>query len=738
MNFIHKLSCLILLGATHTFAATPYLAYVFPAGAQVGTTTTVLVGGQYIGGEVSAHVTGPGVKVIKVETVPSFPSAGMPASQRKWLIEWAEQLAHSPCPRPPYPAADKTFAEWRECEWWEKLDQLSPFARSLVEMDLHIRRNALQMSPSLKQMALVTLEIAPDAPATWRSLTLITPGGISVPHLFHLTTVPRIPEPLYAPPARAKKHPPYVRTTLPAILDGRIMPGETDRFELTLRRGERIHLRCTARALEPWIGDAVPGFFNAVMRLVAPDGKELAFADDRAFDPDPIIDCVVPADGVYTLEVRDNLYRGREDFVYEIEARNDASAPPPCVLHLNEAPCDPIFETTSWVERNETKIHEVQLTAGEWVVECIARQKRSPLDPVVKVRAPRPWWQLFGKGEEIAQWDDTTNSVFVGTIAQAECDVEGRFTAKQDGKYSIEVNDRTANGGSDYMYRLVVRRAMPHAVVLANKSTFALFNWTREQMKLRIVRKEGFNGMLKLSSTAPLDFAPNEIPATTNEMQIVVMPRGRKITNDCFTACSIIATAPNGIRTTVVPCDETTQAFAWTHLVPQENFLLNLRTYHPKPFAQPTWPAAPDRSQPGGIARASKRWLFPSNIVTQIETAGAAPLERLRNMNAMLTIDQRKKVPTPFTQEEVTASYYRWRGEACWLIAAQSPKGLQRTIKMPAYTSQAFLMDIITGEIHTLKIGKDYRTLNLNLQPGHHYFYITTGRPRPNKKEKRK
>jgi len=47
-------------------------------------------------------------------------------------------------------------------------------------------------------------------------------------------------------------------------------------------------------------------------------GKELAYDDHYRFRPDPVISCEIPNDGQYTVEVRDSIYRGREDFVYRI------------------------------------------------------------------------------------------------------------------------------------------------------------------------------------------------------------------------------------------------------------------------------------------------------------------------------------------------------------------------------------------------------------------------------------
>ena len=44
----------------------------------------------------------------------------------------------------------------------------------------------------------------------------------------------------------------------------------------------------------------------------------MAFADDYRFSPDPVLFYQIPEGGEYELEIRDSIYRGREDFVYRI------------------------------------------------------------------------------------------------------------------------------------------------------------------------------------------------------------------------------------------------------------------------------------------------------------------------------------------------------------------------------------------------------------------------------------
>ena len=49
-------------------------------------------------------------------------------------------------------------------------------------------------------------------------------------------------------------------------------------------------------------------------------GRELAFSNDYRFHPDPVLFFRIPATGEYVLEVKDALFRGREDIVYRISA----------------------------------------------------------------------------------------------------------------------------------------------------------------------------------------------------------------------------------------------------------------------------------------------------------------------------------------------------------------------------------------------------------------------------------
>ena len=101
-------------------------------------------------------------------------------------------------------------------------------------------------------------------------------------------------------------------------MNGQILPGKIDRFRFAASKGQRLVVVASARELIPYIADAVPGWFQATLALYDDQGKELAYDDDFRFSPDPVLYYQIPADGQYMVEIKDAIYRGREDFVYRI------------------------------------------------------------------------------------------------------------------------------------------------------------------------------------------------------------------------------------------------------------------------------------------------------------------------------------------------------------------------------------------------------------------------------------
>ena len=80
-----------------------------------------------------------------------------------------------------------------------------------------------------------------------------------------------------------------VAITLPAIVNGQIMPGDVDRYRFQARKGQQLVVAVSARELIPYLADAVPGWFQATpSRSTMPRANEVAYDDDYRFHPDPV------------------------------------------------------------------------------------------------------------------------------------------------------------------------------------------------------------------------------------------------------------------------------------------------------------------------------------------------------------------------------------------------------------------------------------------------------------------
>jgi len=207
-----------------------------------------------------------------------------------------------------------------------------------ITYNLFFPREKRQQNVQIDEMVLIEITVAPDAAPGDRELRLETPQGLTNPMVFQVGQLPEIRELEPNDSSSAKMQPAFpfpkgsggqVRNPqsaipkpppvdLPVLLNGQIMPGDVDRFSFRARKGQRLVMQVSARRLVPYLADGVPGWFQATLALYDAKGKEIAYADDYRFDPDPVLYCEIPQDGDYELEIRDSIYRGREDFVYRV------------------------------------------------------------------------------------------------------------------------------------------------------------------------------------------------------------------------------------------------------------------------------------------------------------------------------------------------------------------------------------------------------------------------------------
>jgi len=543
-------------------AAEPYLGFVYPAAVQPGARVRLLVGGQNLHNVRQAYITGEGVKAVNFEPVPSFPHPD--SLQRKHLQNWLQTIRKGVTNEPAIPPKSEVSG-WRSNRWWQALNTLDRGKLDLVRRDLYTKKNSLQSTPALSGQFLLTVDVAKDAQPGARFLYLISPNGISAPRPIVIVDTPVVAEPPFAAPVEPKPEIPLV-SKFPATLVGQIYPGETDSFALELSAGAQLVCSVCARELQPCIGDAVPGYFNPVVKLVDPSGREIACADDNGFNPDPVLVTTIPEAGRYVLRIRDNLFRGRGDFGYVIRVSAHGEAPAPIApfrLPLQEQ--SGIFVASGAVNRVGEKCEfPVKLDEpGDYVFETRARRNGSALDPVMAL-----YRGDAAEGEPLAVWDDVTNSVHVGSVLQAECDPIGRYAVTEAGAYTLTVADRAGATGP---FTVVVRRPSPSFDIYSCRSTIQLKGKDAARIPLKVVRRDGFAGPIRLSASAGFEVKPQVIPADTNVFTVGIIYREHKW--NVPLPFELTGEADGVAPRRVVPADEYEQAFAWKHLLPAPSFL---------------------------------------------------------------------------------------------------------------------------------------------------------------------
>ena len=175
--------------------------------------------------------------------------------------------------------------------------QLLPLRNKLNDS---VRRNR---TPNFSDLATLEMKIDQDAEPGIRQIRIQTPLGVSSPLLFQVGQLPEVRE-RDVKNSRADAELPV---TLPVTANGRLIPGDVDvlraplrtptqyapgdvdRYRFQARKDQHLVVAVSARDLMPYLADAVPGWFQAVVTLYDAAGHEVAYGDDYRFSPDPVV-----------------------------------------------------------------------------------------------------------------------------------------------------------------------------------------------------------------------------------------------------------------------------------------------------------------------------------------------------------------------------------------------------------------------------------------------------------------
>lgn len=607
----------------------PRIGYAYPAGGKQGTTFNIYVGGQFLDGVTEAQFFGGGISGRVVEYL-------HPTSQKEDEEYKAEAEKLREKRRLSRPGAPAGSSENPRPVWTPDDDKRVEQLRKL----LNYRMNR-QTAPAICEAVVLEVTIAPDAAPGDRELRLRNANGLSNPLLFVVGQLPEFTEPAahpntQAPEGRNPDNPrppppnPELTVTLPAVVNGQVLPGEVDHIRFKANKGQKLVIAARARGLIPYLADAVPGWFQATLALQDAKGRELAYDDDFRFSPDPVLYYEIKADGEYVVEIKDSIFRGRQDFIYRVsigelpfitnlfplggpaggktavevhgwnltsqKALMDAANREPGELMLS-VPRDGILSNPvafaldtdpecAETEPNNDLAHAQKLTRPIIVNGRIEKpgdrdafsfEGRAGEEIVIEVFARRlnspldSILQLLdAQGKQLAVNDDSVDKGDGLNTHHADSRIALKLPAA--GVYYINLADTQHQGGSEFAYRLHVRPPHPDFELRVAPSGINIRGGSHVPITVFALRKGGFAGEIELGlrdSSRGFGLSGARIPAGQDKIRLTLTTPATP-REEAYPVNFIGRATINGKQVVreAVPAEDMMQAFAYRHLVP--------------------------------------------------------------------------------------------------------------------------------------------------------------------------
>ena len=621
----------------------PHIGYVYPAGGRQGATFQVVVGGQYLSGITNFTVVMDDnlahVKILGYER-PLNPK------EQQALKEELNKFQEKRKGGERLTGAD--------------LARLDEIKRLLTQFG---RRSA---NPAISEFMTLQLNLATNIAPGDHEIRVRTPGGLSNPLKFCVGLLPETTKLVWkaVPKERGSMDPvmpPPTEATvkLPATINGQILPGGADRYHFWARQGQQLIIAVEARQIIPYLADAVPGWFEAMLTIYDSKGKEVASAERYRFRPDPVIHFEVPNDGTYTVEIHDSLYRGREDFVYRLTigelpfvtgvfplggkagektsiALTGWNLPEKSLEHDNakaEITSLPgkYFNTVPFAvndlpecveqEPNDSPETAQAVTLpvivngridhpGDWdvfrfegrtgdplVAEVDARRLDSPLDSVIKL--------TDANGKQLAFNDDYEDKG--SGLNTHHADSYFSTVLPTNGTYYLWIGDAQHKGGPEYSYRLRLSPPQPDFALRVVPSSLNVRAGGSVPLTVYALRKDGFTNQITLildGAPAGFKLTGDTIPAGQNQIQVtltVPLAAPAEPVSLGLQGCALVQ--GRALLRKAVPAEDMMQAFAYRHLVPVKELEVAVLKRPNSRATMTILSATPVRMTPGGTVR---------------------------------------------------------------------------------------------------------------------------------------
>jgi len=413
-----------------------------------------------------------------------------------------------------------------------------------------------------------SVEVATNAPVGPHLIRLFNEQGSAGPRFLIVTGEPQTAE---QEPNDDFKGPQVVEQ-LPASLNGRLeKSGDVDSYAVQLEAGQTLVASVEAFTLASPV--------DAVLRIVDARGVQVAFNHDGSTF-DPVVAWTAKSAGSYVVQVFGFAYpaesavkfTGNNKCVYRLhlsrgpylrhtlplgaqrgtqmslqiaawnmgqqevapfDASNLSTTVPRATLRLpgfdNALPL-PVGDGPELMEQepNDIVAKNLRLEAPFAITGCIEKpgdedrfgfaaakddsflievQSASlgfPLDAWLKVENP--------KGKELAKNDDS-----------ASADPKLEWTAPEGGTFVVAVGNVLHRGGTDYLYRLDVQRAVPSVKVTVSETAFSVAPGRTNDLKVTVKRLHGFKAKVTLSAKnlpEGLTLEPEDVPEKGGDVQL--------------------------------------------------------------------------------------------------------------------------------------------------------------------------------------------------------------------------
>lgn len=618
------------LSAGHLLAVVPHVGFVYPAGGMPGTTVTVTIGGQYLKDFSGVHLSGIPAEVQLTDYLRIYDR------QEAGKVKRAKETIEAKMAEETSDTAKEQMRRQIEL-----LDQEMDMVKAVAREDKMNPALAAkkQFNPQIAERITLEITLPANAVPGDHELRVITTNGLSNPLMFQVGQMPETSETEVNDQLTAAEDLPE----LPVLVNGQIMPGDVDCFRFSARKGQMLVFRADARSLVPYLADAVPGWFQAVLTLYDAQGREIAYDDDYRFDPDPVLIHKIPEDGTYILSVRDSIFRGREDFVYrisigetpfierifplggsegkEVDVQLSGVNLPSAQLKLKTG-SEGLDTKLIRVEKggffSNTRIFSVSPLPDRFesepnnrFPEALSVSNTMVINGTIGKPGDQDWFRFEGREgdrktievsarrlgspldarlillnarQEVVTSNDDTEDKSSGLLTHhADSRIETVLPAS--GTYFVRLDDLQGKGGDEYAYRLMIGKEQPDFQLRIVPASLCVPRDGTAIATVHAVRYGGFKGEIQLSvqdDTLGLELQRAVIPEGADSARIIIAAKPRA--DEQLTALEIEGTAECGSRTVrrrAVPAEDMMQAFIYRHWVAAQQMLI--RVNEPQP-----------------------------------------------------------------------------------------------------------------------------------------------------------